>query len=263
MTALLIILAILILILIIPFGVKVSYQDEQPYAAVRVLCFNLKLYPAKEKPEKPEKEKKPKKPKKPKKKKEEPEEQTPEEPKKKPSPEELLALAKIGLNTLSRFRRKLTVNSFTLHLVAADEDPYTAAMLFGYVNTALAALSPMAEKAFHVRRSDVKTAVSFEITEPQIDAELTVTISLGRILAVGIGAGMAFLRYKKQAKRKELAASTAGETENTAQCADTKDTNRAPDADERTDKDGTVAAAEPDGGDDLHQSDEDQGDGGC
>ncbi len=251
MTALLIILAILIFILILPFGVKVTYFDEQPTVAARVLCFNLRLFPRKEKPEQPEKEKKPKKPKKPKNKKEALEEETAPEPKKKPSVDELLALAKIGLDTLSHFRRKLTVNRFTLHFVAADEDPYNAAMLYGYVNTALGALAPLARRSFRVKQSDVKTAVSFELTQPQIDGELTVTVSLGRLLAVGLTAGVRLLRYKKQ-QAKEAARSAR--TEAPAADAEPIDTDRAPDADERTDKDGTVAAAEPHGGNDLHQS---------
>ena len=250
-TALLIILAIIVFILILPFGVKAAYLDEEPYLAARVLCFNIRLLPAKEKKEKPEKKKKPAKPKKEKKKKKKKNEEAGEaegEAKKKPSVDELLELARIGLDALSSFRRKLTVNSFMLHFVAADEDPYNAAMMFGYVNTALGVMAPLAEKSFNVRQSDVRTAVSFEITEPQIDAELTVTISLGRILAVGLAAGFKFLKYKRSAVARK-----AAET----------DTDRAERADERTDKDGTVAAAEPDDGDDIRQPHEDQGDGGC
>ncbi|MEG1632545.1 MAG: DUF2953 domain-containing protein [Oscillospiraceae bacterium] len=244
MTALLIILAIIVFILVVPLGVRVAYLNDVLHLAARVLCFNIRLLPKREKPDKPpkkKKEKKPKKPKKPKKSKKEDEAEA-EEPKKKPSPSELIDLAKLGLGALSRFRRKLTVNSFMLHFTAADDDPYDAAMLYAFSNTVLGILLPLAEESFNIRKSDVKTAVSFETTEPSVDAELTLTISLGRILGIGIALGFAFLKQKIKKQRE---------------------TSRAVVAEERTDKDGTADAAKPDGRDDAGQHGEDKGDGGC
>ena len=243
MTVLLIILAILVLILVIPLGVKLGYGDGVFSLAARVLCFNIRILPKKEKP--PAAEKKPKKhrekkPKKPKKRRPEDEE---EKKKEKLTPQELLQLAKLGLSALSRFRRKLTVNEFRLHFTAADPDPYRSAMLYGYANAALESLEPLAKKAFRVRQSDVQTAVSFETEQPEIDFGLTVTISLGRILGALIPVGIAFMKLKK-AKKKEQ--------------------DRAAGAEERTDKDGTAdAAAQPDGGTDAGEHGQDQADGGC
>lgn len=212
LTVLLIILAIIVLILVLPFGATVRYVDDVFSLALRVLVFDFRIIPGKEK--------KPKKPKKPKKEKKQKKEKPAEEkPKKKPkfTPQELLQLLKLALDTLSHFRRKLTVNRFMLHFVAADEDPCNAAMMYGFANAALGYLDGASGRAFDIRSRDVKTAVDFESTKMYADVELTFTISLGRILAVLISAGVGFMKIKKNAD---------------------KDKDRGDNAEERMDKDG-------------------------
>lgn len=250
MTILLIILAIIVLILILPIGASVGYVDGIFSLAARVLFFDIKLLPKKEKPEKKEKpsgEKKEKKFKKPKKRR-----PPSDEPKPKPTLEDILSLVKLGLDALSRFRRKLVINDFMLHFTAADEDPYTAAMTYGYVNSVLGALLPQAERAFNVRRSDVKTAVDFETTEMTIDFRTTFTVTLAKCFGVVLVVGWRFMKLKfKQMKDKAIKEAQ----------------------EERTDKDGTAGSADsggtadsaerPDGGAYAGQHVQDQGDGGC
>lgn len=198
MIVLLIIVALLVLLLVVPFGFSARYVDGEASVAARVLCFNIKLFPQKEKPKK---EKKPKKAKKPKKEKPE------KEPKKrpKPSPDVLLQLLKLGLHALARFKRKITVNRFMLHLVVAAEDPFDATMIYGAVNAGLGLIEGMKGRAFKVRQYDIKTALDFDSTEPRADAELTMTISLGRILAVVFAAGWGFLKIKMRAAKQNAA----------------------------------------------------------
>lgn len=201
MIVLLVIVALLVLLLIIPFGVSARYVDGEASVAARVLCFSIKLFPQKEKKEK---EKKPKKAKKPKKTKDKPE----KEPKKrsKPTPDELIQLLKIGLDALSRFKRKLTVNKFMLHLVVAAEDPFDATVIYGAVNAGIGLVESMRGKAFNVRQCDIQTALDYNATEPRADAELTVTISLGRILAVALAAGWGLMKFKMRAAKQKAAA---------------------------------------------------------
>lgn len=201
MIVLLVIVALLVLLLIIPFGVSARYVDGEASVAARVLCFSIKLFPQKEKKEK---EKKPKKAKKPKKTKDKPE----KEPKKrsKPTPDELIQLLKIGLDALSRFKRKLTVNKFMLHLVVAAEDPFDATVIYGAVNAGIGLVESMRGKSFNVRQCDIQTALDYNATEPRADAELTVTISLGRILAVALAAGWGLMKFKMRAAKQKAAA---------------------------------------------------------
>lgn len=201
MIVLLVIVALLVLLLIIPFGVSARYVDGEASVAARVLCFSIKLFPQKEKKEK---EKKPKKAKKPKKTKDKPE----KEPKKrsKPTLDELIQLLKIGLDALSRFKRKLTVNKFMLHLVVAAEDPFDATVIYGAVNAGIGLVESMRGKSFNVRQCDIQTALDYNATEPRADAELTVTISLGRILAVALAAGWGLMKFKMRAAKQKAAA---------------------------------------------------------
>lgn len=201
MIVLLVIVAVLVLLLVVPFGFSAKYVGGEASVAARVLCFNIKLFPRKEKPKKEKKPKKAKKPKKPKKEKPE------KEPKKrpKPSPDVLLQLLKLGLDALARFKRKITVNRFMLHLVVAAEDPFDATMIYGAVNAGLGLIEGMKGRAFKVRQYDIKTALDFDSTEPRADAELTMTISLGRILAVVFAAGWGFLKIKIRAAKQKAA----------------------------------------------------------
>lgn len=230
MVVLLIILAIIIFILVVPFGVSLAYEDEELSVAARVLCFNIGLIPGKEKPDKPEKVKKEKKPKKSKKKaKDEAEDK--EKPKKDIKyllkPDVIIELLKLVMDALSRFRRKLTINNFKLHLIIASSDPCNAAVMYGVANTLLGFLQSKQGKSFKVLKSDVQTAVDFESEDIDADVALTITISLGRILAVAIIAGFGFLKIVRRAKKESK------DRENSAE--------------ERKDKDGTVTV-DSDGG---------------
>ena len=187
MIVLLVIVAVLVLLLVMPFGVSARYVDGELGAAARVMCFNIKVLPRKEKPEKEKK------------------------PRPKPSPEELLQLLKLGLDAMARFKRKITVNRFMLHLVVAAEDPFDATMAYGLVNTGLGMLEGMRGRAFRVKQCDIQTALDFDSTEPRFDAELTMTISLGRILAVVFAAGWGFMKIKMNAAKEQKAAAKAEE----------------------------------------------------
>ena len=95
-------------------------------------------------------------------------------------------------------------NGFSL--VIASDDPFDATMTYGLVNTALGMLEGMRGRAFRVRQCDIQTALDFDSTEPRFDAELTMTISLGRILAVVFAAGWGFMKIKMRAAKQKAAA---------------------------------------------------------
>ena len=59
-----------------------------------------------------------------------------------------MQLLKLGLDAMARFKRKITVNRFMLHLVVAAEDPFDATMAYGLVNTGLGMLEGMRGRAF-------------------------------------------------------------------------------------------------------------------
>ena len=199
--------ALIAAILLIPVGVDAAYEGGEARVSAKVAGLLLQLLPKKE-PKKPKKEKKPKKKKE--KKPKQDEEQEPETGEKKGLPlgltkEDLLELVKTVLRGLGRFRRKLSVDRFLLHLTVAGRDPYNTAMAYAYVNEALSVLAPLSRQAFRVKRSDVRTELDFVGEELQLDAGLAMTIRIGQILCVvnsiAFGAIGIVLRRRRAVKK--------------------------------------------------------------
>ena len=214
-----VIAAILLLLLFTPLGVSVDYSAGQLKAAARVMCFDLQVYPKPEKEPKPEKA---------------------EAAKKEKAPlvtkDMLPDLLRLAVRTLSRFRRKLTVNRFVLHVTVGGTDPYNTVMTYGVLNYAVATVGGAAGHAFNVKSSDVQTGVDFSSESSTLEAGITITINLARIIAVAAVAGVGFLKIKRSADKAAKAA-----------------------AQERKDNDGTDA--DPDGRVSEAEHSQDQGNG--
>lgn len=191
MTALWIILAIALVLTVLnllPVGVDAAYTDETFSLVARVGPLRLRLLP---KPPDAKPKKKPPKPKK-------------EKPKKKsasPDIRTILALAKLGLQALNRFRQRLRVQLLRLVFVSGAPDPYDTALAFGYVNAALGALTPLAERALRIDERDIQTGVDFQAERPRIDARIVCTIRIGQIVVIALAFGVGFLKQKMHSKQ--------------------------------------------------------------
>ena len=167
------------------------------------ICL-LEAGPTSEPPDAKPKKKKPPKPKK-------------EKPKKKSAPPDIrtiLALAKLGLQALDRFRQRLRVQLLRLVFVSGASDPYDTALAFGYVNAALGALTPLAERALRIDERDIQTGVDFQAERPRIDARIVCTIRIGQIVIIALAFGAGFLKQKMHAKQARAArAKTAPATQ--------------------------------------------------
>ena len=197
MTALWIILAIALVLTVLnllPVGVDAAYADETFSLAARIGPFRLRLLP--KPPDAKPKKKKPQKPKKEKPKK--------EKPKKKSAPPDIrtiLALAKLGLQALNRFRQRLRVQLLRLVFVSGAPDPYDTALAFGYVNAALGALTPLAERALRIDERDIQTGVDVQAERPRLDARIVCTIRIGQIVVIALAFGVGFLKQKMHSKQ--------------------------------------------------------------
>ncbi len=192
MTALWIILAVALVLTVLnllPVGVDAAYADDVFSLAARIGPFRLRLLP------KPPDQK----------------------PKKKSAPPDIrtiLALAKLGLQALDRFRQRLRVQLLRLVFVSGASDPYDTALAFGYVNAALGALTPLAERALRIDERDIQTGVDFQAERPRIDARIVCTIRIGQIVIIALAFGAGFLKQKMHAKQARAArAKTAPATQ--------------------------------------------------
>ena len=204
-----IILAILVglitLIMLIPIGADLRYEDEVIRVSAKAAGIKIQLIPKKKrepKPEKPEEKPKPE----PK-----PKEEKPKKEKKKRSlsfnAEEILDLLKLILKSFGRFGRKFRVERFVLHWTAAGSDPYLVARTFSVVNAGLSQLAPICTERFHCRDSSVWTDIDFASDRMFFEFGLTMTIRIGQIVGTGLriaaGALVILLRSRRRVKREE------------------------------------------------------------
>lgn len=200
-----VIVGIIALIMLIPVGADIGYENGQLSVSAKVCGILLKLLPKKPVDESaPKKEKKPPKEKKPKKEKP----AKAEKPKKKLefNKDEIFALIKAVLKGFGKFG-KLTVDRFMLHYVAAGSDPYATAMTYNYVNAALSSLAPICAERFIVKDCDVWTNVDFTEEKTKIDFGLCVVIRIGQvfrmIFAIAFGALGILIRNKFRLMREK------------------------------------------------------------
>lgn len=117
---------------------------------------------------------------------------------------DFLPLVKVGLDMLGTFRRKLRVNVLELKLIMAGDDPCDLAVNYGKAWAALGNLLPRLERVFVIKKRDLEVECDFTAKETLVTARLDLTITLGRLLALGVVYGIraliTFLKIKKKRK---------------------------------------------------------------
>ena len=180
MVALGIVLAIIILIALLRFGVSAEYSADGVSVAARIGLVSLRVFPRKIKPKKEEKKEARKKVKKAKKEKKKREKKKKEKPgEKKPGGlKEYLNMLPAVKKTLGRLRRRLLVKNLTIHLVFADKDPFKTAMAFGASNVAFGTVLPVLESVFRIKRRDLRASADFKTTEPSIYINAAISMAV-------------------------------------------------------------------------------------
>ena len=210
----LIALAVVILLAVLPLGVRVRYDEGGILLRVIAGPVKVTVFP---RPKKKKKEKTKKEPKQavtqpgtP----AQPEEPLPEPPKppkqeKADAPKEkkggkltdFLPFVHLALDFLGDFRRKLRLNDLYLKLVLASSDPCDLAVNYGRTWVAVGNLMPQLEKWFVIKKRDVEVACDFTASETLVTVRLDVTITLGRLLSLvavyGVRALKEFLHFQK------------------------------------------------------------------
>ena len=204
-------LGILLLLAVLPLGVRVRYNSEGILVKVIAGPVKITVYPL------PGKKKKEKKKKEPKKSPTEQEEnlpkppQPPREKKKKAEKKEkggslldFLPLVQAALDFLGDFRRKLRLDNLYLRLIMAANDPCDLAVNYGRAWAAVGNLLPQLEKWFVIKKRDIEVECDFETSKTLVIAHLDLTITLGRLLAAvvrfAVRALIEYLKIKKKRK---------------------------------------------------------------
>lgn len=209
----LIALGIVLLLAVLPLGVRLRYNSEG--MVLKIIAGPVKITllprPPKKKKEKKKKEKKsavapaaeeenlPKPP------------QPPKAPReKKPKGEkggsllDFLPMMKTALDFLGDFRRKLRLDNLYLRLILAGDDPCNLAVNYGRAWAAVGNLLPQLEKWFVIKKRDIEVECDFETSETLVIAHLDLTITLGSLLAAVVKfAVRALIEYLKLRKKRK------------------------------------------------------------
>ena len=205
----LITLGILLLLAVLPLGVRIRYNSEGILVKVIAGPVKITVYPL------PGKKKKEKKKKEPKETAVAPEEENlpkpPQPPKEKKKKTEkggslldFLPLVQAALDFLGDFRRKLRLDNLYLRLIMAANDPCDLAVNYGRAWAAVGNLLPQLEKWFVIKKRDIEVECDFETSKTLVIAHLDLTITLGRLLAAVVKfAVRALIEYLKIRKKRK------------------------------------------------------------
>lgn len=100
-------------------------------------------------------------------------------------------------DTLGKLKRKLRVDDLVLWYCSASSDPASAALAFGSASAAVSLLTAPLERAFRIRKRDIRTAVSFTDTEPTVILKLCISLSLFALLCAALPAVLHFFKAMK------------------------------------------------------------------
>ena len=195
----LVILAVLVLIGCIPVGVDAAYGEGGVLLSAKIGFFRLQILPAK-----PKKTKKPKKPKQQKPAASPAPSAAPDTPAAEAAPQKKLALpgglngilrlVNLALSTLGDLRRKLRVEELTLHVTFAWDDPADAALHYGQAWAAVGALMPALDRLFVIKKRDIQPILDYNEKKMKLDAQLVLTITIGRAICLALRALVRFLK---------------------------------------------------------------------
>lgn len=187
-------LGLILLVLILPMGVRLNYSADGLVLKLVLGLVRLTLIPRKKGKKK---EKKPKKPKKTKEKK--PKASASASPK---QPEQKKGGKLSGLSQylpllfelIGHFRRRLLMRHLTVLVNLAGDDPCDLALLYGKANGAVGAAIPLLERAFRIRRRDIQIFCDFLADETEVYVDLEVVACPLRLLTVSLRYGWKLLK---------------------------------------------------------------------
>ena len=202
----LIALGIMALIAFMPVGALVQYDSGGFLVRIIAGYFRFTLYPMKKRKKKPEKETKavdtsPKKPKE--KKVSQPQSAAPSDGDPKGgSLQDFLPFARLGLDFVNQFRKKMRVNYLRLKLILAGEDPCDLAVNYGRAWAAMGNLLPMLERGFHIGKRDCEVECDFTAQQTLVIAQAEMTLRIWQAATLMSVYGFGFLKELLILKKK-------------------------------------------------------------
>ncbi|MCL2201607.1 MAG: DUF2953 domain-containing protein [Oscillospiraceae bacterium] len=181
MIALAIVIAALLIIALLRFGVRVEYSSEGILGEIRIGPFSIKVYPMEKDPDKEEKKALKKAEKKAKK-----DAAAKDKPPKKMGLglRDFMDMIAPVLKMLGRVRRRLLIKELTLHMTVAGDDASKIAMTYGAANAAIGELTPLLENNFRIKKRDIAFHPDFISEEQTIYANVIFSMAVWESLYI-------------------------------------------------------------------------------
>ena len=204
--SLIFLLTILLVFLLIPVSVRVSYEDQQFRIWFRYASWNTTLFPS----EKQEKKKEKQAIKKPKKEKVEKHKKEPQ-PKAKPNFQQIIysldVLPGVLIRALRRTARRIRITPLKVHILIALGDPADTALLYGKLSGVLNASLPMLHRVMRIEEQDIQLFPDFTREEMDYIADVGIRIRPFDILIVAVlalgGVIKWYAGFKKRADKAD------------------------------------------------------------
>lgn len=177
-------LGILVLLAMLPLGIRFRYNDAGAHLAACVGPIRISILPAKKKKTQKQQKQKKKQPRKEKSSGVQKKAESEKPMEKGGSWTDFLPLLKVVLDFLGRFLKKIRVDHLELKLILAGDDPCDLAVNYGKAWAAVGSLMPMLERVFTIRKRNVEVECDFMGNSTTVIAGANITISLGRLLVL-------------------------------------------------------------------------------
>jgi hypothetical protein len=177
----LIVLGVLIVLGLMPIGLRVRYDALGPFAAFVIGPVNIRLYPL------PPKRKNVKN-------KQVAAKSTPKKKSSGGSISDFLPLLKLVLDFLEGFRKRLRINHLRLKLILGGGDPCDLALNYGKGWAVLGNLMPLLERVFVIKKRDLEVECDFTADRTTVIAGADITIRLWHLLVLAITHGPKVLK---------------------------------------------------------------------
>ena len=209
MIPLAVVLVILVLIALIPAGVRLQYDDGALRVQVAAWRLHIQVYPrqvdevkAAKKMARQRRKQANKKPSKPKK--EKPAKKDKPQGEKKLTPETIQSLVKMGLDLVGQLPKKLLIQDLIVHVVFGGRNAAEIAVGYGKAWAVIGAVTPVLENAFRIRNRDIQAILDPDRERMGVYLMLDIRMRVGTALWLGLKAAFGLLNIMMKNKKKAV-----------------------------------------------------------
>ena len=199
----LIIIAAIVLLGIIPLGIRAEYDDSGAFLSLSIGPFGLQIYPRRRSSKCKNKKSCAKATS------VKSANRNPENKKSDGTWSDFCSIVDFVLEVLSDFRSKLRVNDLQLNVILGGSDPCDLSVNYGRIWAAIGSLMPQLERLFVIKNRNIEVQCDYLADTTRVRARIHITITVARLLSLVLYHGIrGFRKYYKLIKQIKGGATT-------------------------------------------------------